>query len=312
MRKNTFRLGQNVPSSYLDAFETALSAAAGVAPRVSLGEGDLAFEVQLPVEFGAVRDDLLLQARSALAAIVDMDDAVRTSNSDSEDDERLATLRVYEFFVELEYFATAVNSQWSEFFTADGKGIWRHRGKTMPWMRDWRSGATPAIVAVDAAYAEDRSSAAAVYFADWSGLHAQAKQGIAKEGAPPPYEPGAFYKRELPLLMELLDQALIPVSTIVVDGYVWLSADGKPGLGARLYEALGRCVPVIGVAKTKFRDDTWSQPVRRGASDAPLYITSVGIDRADAARRMVNMSGEGRTPKLISQADRLARSIVAS
>ena len=34
-------------------------------------------------------------------------------------------------------------------------------------------------------------------------------------------------------------------AVIVVDGYVWLP-DGRPGLGAHLYESLARCAAVVG------------------------------------------------------------------
>jgi deoxyribonuclease V len=309
MRKNTFRLSQNPPSFYLESFdERKLVTTTSGEAYIPVGEGDLAFEVHLAVEFGAVRSDLLTQARSVLAQIVAMDDAARASNPDSEEDEQLAAVSVYDFFAELEYFSTTVNSQWTEFFTPAGDGGWRHRGKTLPWMQSCSVKSTPAILAVDVAYAESCSAAAGVCFADWSSEIAVNEFSVRVDGAPPAYEPGAFYKRELPMLMALLDQAPVPVSTIVIDGYVWLGGDGRPGLGARLHESLARRVPVIGVAKTKFHDDTWSQAIRRGASEAPLYVTGAGIDRTDAARRIARMSGAARIPALLKQADDLARS----
>jgi deoxyribonuclease V len=307
MRKNSFRLGQRPPSFYLERFDERRLIVNREA-YIEVGEGDLAFEVHIPLEFGAVRTDLFEQARSALAQVVAMDDVARASNPDSEEDEQLAALSVYEFFAELEYFSTTVNSQWTEFFTPTGDGGWRHRGKTLPWLQSWSVKAAPAILAVDAAYGESGSAAAGVYFADWTSDSALRIFSVRFDGAPPAYEPGEFYKRELPVLMALLDQAPIPVSSIVVDGYVWLSGDGRPGLGARLHEALARRVPVIGVAKTKFHEDAWSQPVRRGASETPLYVTGVGVDRTDAARRIERMNGAGRIPTLLKQADDLARS----
>jgi deoxyribonuclease V len=313
MRKNTFRLGARPASSYLERFNPAEFKIAGQerTAYAEVGEGDLAFEVHLPVEFGAIRLDLSDRARSALSQIVAMDDAARASNSDSEDDEQLAALTVYEFFAELEYFSTTVNSQWTEFFTPDGDGRWRHRGKVLPWMPSWLAKSKPAILAVDVAYSQNAAAAAGVYFADWTSEVALRTFSVRVDGAPAAYEPGDFYKRELPLVMTLLDQAPIPVSTIVVDGYVWLSSEGRPGLGARLYEALARRTPVIGVAKTKFQNDTWSQSIRRGASEAPLYVTAAGIDRADAARRIERMSGDGRIPTLLKQADALTRAALS-
>src|SRR4051812_8227741 len=61
-----------------------------------------------------------------------------------------------------------------------------------------------------------------------------------------PYEPGAFYRRELPCLLAVLELVKTPLEAVVIDGYVWLSRDLRPGLGARLHEALGGTTPVIG------------------------------------------------------------------
>ena len=52
---------------------------------------------------------------------------------------------------------------------------------------------------------------------------------------------------------------------MIIDGYVWLDAHHRPGLGAILHEALTRRVPVVGVAKTMFGDAlSWCIPVVRG------------------------------------------------
>lgn len=315
MRRNSYRLGKHPSAYYLERYDdSALSVGRDTAfTSVRSDDPDLQFEVHLPVEWGEVRADLKPLARSLLSRIVELDDLVRASHDDvHDDDERLAVVIVREFYCEFRYFATAWNSDWIEYFTRDASAEWRHRGKALPWMRDWCVKNEPAIVAIDGAYGETRSAAGGVYFREWMSDHPVGLCTVAIEGEPPPYEPGAFYKRELPLILAVLDQAPMPISAVVVDGYVWLSADGKPGLGARLHEALGRSIPVIGVAKTTFRDDKWSVQVRRGSSTAPLYVTSVGINPADAARFISGMSGEGRTPKFISLADRRARSCIAS
>jgi deoxyribonuclease V len=312
MRKNTFRLGAHPSSYYLERFNADKLRIAGAenTAHATVGEGDLAFEVHVPVEFGAVRADLAVDAHAALSWIVEMDDAARASNADSADDEQLAALTVREYFAELEYFSTTVNSQWTEFFTPDPAGGWRHRGKFLPWMPTWLAKSKPCILAVDAAYGEAKSVTAGVWFSDWSADAVAHTRSLRLDGALPDYEPGEFYQRELPPIMALLDQAPSPVSTIVVDGYAWLG-ESRPGLGARLFEALGRGVPVIGVAKTKFHDDTWSLPLKRGESDAPLYITAAGLDRTDAARRIARMSGPYRIPTLLKQVDDLARKALA-
>ena len=51
-----------------------------------------------------------------------------------------------------------------------------------------------------------------------------------------PYEPGAFYKRELPCLMRLLDEVDRALEAVVVDGYVTLGPDQRYA-GARLAPA---------------------------------------------------------------------------
>lgn len=70
------------------------------------------------------------------------------------------------------------------------------------------------------------------------------------------YESGAFYKRELPCLLSIIDK--IPLNPdkdiVVIDGYVFLSDDGKLGLGGYLYKELDKKTPVIGVAKNNFHN----------------------------------------------------------
>jgi hypothetical protein len=114
---------------------------------------------------------------------------------------------------------------------------------------------------------------------------------------------------------------------IIVDGYVWLGvkANGKsavslparrpdfsepsrlrPGLGARLWEALSRQVPVIGVAKSRFKAAPAISVFRR-ASQRSLYITSAGVPPHEAAFAIVAMHGSGRMPDLLERTDHLAR-----
>jgi deoxyribonuclease V len=109
------------------------------------------------------------------------------------------------------------------------------------------------IACLDAAYAETAASAACALFPAWDAP-APGRVLTWRQGAAAPYEPGAFYKRELPLLLAVLAQAARLPTTVVIDGYVRLDAERRPGLGAILHEAMGRCIPVIGVAKTSFGD----------------------------------------------------------
>lgn len=121
-----------------------------------------------------------------------------------------------------------------------------------------------------------------------------------------PYQPGRFYLRELPPLRAVLEGAA-GLALIVVDGYVDLDPDGRPGLGARVYAEFA--VPVIGVAKTAFRTATHAAQVRRGRAARPLYVTAAGMSVVAAVRLVEKMSGPFRVPDALRLADRLARGI---
>jgi deoxyribonuclease V len=90
-----------------------------------------------------------------------------------------------------------------------------------------------------------------------------------------------------------------------VDGYVLLGPN-RPGLGARLFEALGNSIPVIGVAKTYFQGSR-AASVRRPGSDRPLFVTAVGVDLGLAAEQIARMHGPFRIPTLLRRVDQLAR-----
>lgn len=169
------------------------------------------------------------------------------------------------------------------------------------------------IAALDVCYRADTAlpvppaaAAAVVLFRRWSDA-AEAASQVVPVAEVAPYEPGAFYRRELPCLLAALAAASTPLTAVVVDGYVWLSADGRPGLGARLFEALGQATPVIGVAKTSFAGSTFAEPVLRGTSARPLYVTAAGVDMQTAAQWVRDMAGPHRVPTLLQRADRLCR-----
>lgn len=164
------------------------------------------------------------------------------------------------------------------------------------------------LVALDVAYADARGYAVAITFPDWASDAVSAVHTATLDQVPA-YEPGAFYKRELPCLLAVLAAVdLATVRAVVVDGYVTLGAEGRPGLGQHLYEALGRRVPVVGVAKTRFAGVAPQVvPVLRGQSQNPLYVTSVGLPVAEAARGVAAMHGAYRFPALLKQLDDLTR-----
>ncbi len=162
------------------------------------------------------------------------------------------------------------------------------------------------IAILDVAYTHDAAGVGCVLAESWTAPAPSAEVARRVPGIPNEYEPGSFYKRELPLLLTVIQGLKAGPDAYVIDGYVWLGPD-KPGLGARLFEALGAHVPVIGAAKTPFRDDTWSAPVLRGQSQRPLLVTAAGMDAAKAAALVSGMHGAHRVPTLLRRADRLAR-----
>lgn len=161
------------------------------------------------------------------------------------------------------------------------------------------------IVCVDVDYREAEVVAAAVGFTRWTDEHAIAEVVVTSDAPPAPYEPGRFYRRELPHLVGVLALLPPPLDAVIVDGYVWLGA-GNPGLGAHLHAALGGATAVIGVAKTAYAGADALEVVR-GTSTRPLYVTAVGVDANEAAEHVRTMHGEHRIPTLLRRVDQLCR-----
>lgn len=164
------------------------------------------------------------------------------------------------------------------------------------------------IACIDVHYTESMATTALIVFEHW--LSSVALNAFVYKGAcSTEYESGAFYKRELPCLMDALAASCCEPETILIDGYVWLDGNAaapKPGLGAHVYENLGKKVPIIGVAKNPFQE--WrGEEVIRGTSLRPLFVTAAGIDTATAAQYVRNMHGNDRLPTMIKLADQVAR-----
>ncbi|WP_020474136.1 endonuclease V [Zavarzinella formosa] len=165
------------------------------------------------------------------------------------------------------------------------------------------------IACLDVQYTDDRVLAACVVFRGWKAEKPLTETVVAIEGVAA-YEPGQFYRRELPCLLRALEG--ISPDIIIVDGYVWLGGEDHPGLGAHLYEAWGRRAVVVGVAKTRFHSATLAVPVCRGESRSPLYVTAVGMDANQAAECVAGMNGPYRVPNLLKRVDQLCRGMVAA
>lgn len=125
------------------------------------------------------------------------------------------------------------------------------------------------------------------------------------------YIPGEFYKRELPGILQLLEQLELKAADIIVlDSYVYLDDAGKPGLGAYLYKALNQKYPVIGVAKKHFRTlGENARKVLRGDSAKPLFVTTAGYDVDLAAQQITDMVGKYRMPDILRLVDQLSKGI---
>ena len=161
------------------------------------------------------------------------------------------------------------------------------------------------IVCLDVHYRDPGAVAAGLWFQLWpdSTSTAEVVLPIAQVA---PYQSGQFYLRELPCLLAVLEKGP-PAEIIVIDGYVWLGDERRPGLGAHLYQALHGKVAVIGVAKTSYTGATLAQELRRGTSGSPLYITAAGMDVAEATRHIAEMHGPYRIPTLLKRVDQLCR-----
>jgi deoxyribonuclease V len=159
-------------------------------------------------------------------------------------------------------------------------------------------------VAVDVHYPDSGGARAALVSARDSRFSDIVEERLRVLSEVAPYQPGKFFERELPALRAVLD-GIGSLAMVIVDGYVDLDPDGRPGLGAHLYAESG--VPVVGVAKTAFRTATHAVEVRRGAADRPLYVTAAGVPVQAAATLVADMAGPFRLPDALRRVDALSR-----
>lgn len=168
------------------------------------------------------------------------------------------------------------------------------------------------ILAIDVYYKENLAKSVGVLFKKWNDPE-PCKIISSYMQDPKEYEPGSFYKRELPCIMELLNHTDIKaIDIIIVDGYVYLNSDKKAGLGYHLYTSLSNNIPIIGVAKTAFHNNNGDEvvkEVRRGVSNKPLFITAEGIELDIATECIEKMHGEYRIPTLLKLLDTYTKKI---
>jgi len=162
------------------------------------------------------------------------------------------------------------------------------------------------ILAVDVHYSKDQAVAAGVVFETWQDEQAQKECFSLVEGVAD-YEPGKFFKRELPCILKLIADHQLRPDCILIDGYVFLDGHSEAGLGKYLYDTLDGAASVIGIAKKRYKNIDAKYEIYRGASRKPLYITAVGMDVDQAKRNILTMHGKYRLPTIIKRVDQLCR-----
>lgn len=164
------------------------------------------------------------------------------------------------------------------------------------------------ILAFDTYYFEEKAKTVCMALENWTDdenykIYTETLENVEE------YRSGEFYKRELPCILSLFRKLQIEnVGIIIIDGFVFLDDNQKPGLGGRLYKELESKIPIVGVAKTNFATiEKNKRQLLRGESKNPLYITAVGIDLDKATALIESMSGENRIPTLLKTLDMLTK-----
>ncbi len=164
------------------------------------------------------------------------------------------------------------------------------------------------LYAFDSYYFDDKAKTVCFAFENWTDENPlQIFTEIIESNEE--YEPGAFYKKELPCILDVLTKInLKNEDIIIVDSYVILDDEGKFGLGGYLYEKLDKKNAIIGVAKTRYARNTLHvAEVLRGESKNPLFVTAIGTDLQVAAENVKNMAGEYRIPTILKKIDTLTK-----
>ena len=159
---------------------------------------------------------------------------------------------------------------------------------------------------VDVHYHDDRAVAACILFNDWTDSIPAACYHTTISN-PAPYIPGKFYLRELPCILAVLRLVRETIEAVLIDGHVWLDNRQSPGLGAHLYDGLNQTIPVIGIAKSRYKRSEAADEIMRGKSKNPLYVSAVGLDQGVAASWIVKMHGRFRLPTLLRIVDQISK-----
>lgn len=176
------------------------------------------------------------------------------------------------------------------------------------------------IVAFDTYYYEGYSYTVGGVFESWSSSEVSYYVTSKRDCIDAEYKSRELYKRELPCIMQCLSLLnLETIDTIIVDGYAWLSDDGKElvkGLGARLYDNIkmvyGVDKEIVGIAKNPYHVKIPNCfEVRHGVeSEKPLFVTCSNADYAEYYSVLVGrMDGEYRIPTILKNVDTKSREL---
>ncbi len=164
------------------------------------------------------------------------------------------------------------------------------------------------ILAIDVYYYNEKAKSVGVIFQHWTdALPIDIKTSYTHNILA--YEPGNFYKRELPCILDLLATVnMSTINTIIIDGHVYVDNMGTYGLGGKLYEALQNTIPIVGIAKNAFASNNENTiPIQRGDSKKPIYVSAIGMDVHTIALEVQHMHGIFRMPTLLTILDQETR-----
>ncbi|NRF67792.1 endonuclease V [Aquincola sp. S2] len=152
----------------------------------------------------------------------------------------------------------------------------------------------------------DGAWAAAVAFDEWDALE-PVRTYLSRIATVEKPARGELDLRALPCLLQLLREHALEPDVIVIDGAVHLDAADTPGLGRRLYDALGGRTTIIGVSTKSMPGLPAQFEVFREEEARPVIVTCVGLDLGAAKARIRAMHGKRRVPTLLKLVARMAR-----
>lgn len=177
------------------------------------------------------------------------------------------------------------------------------------------------IVAFDTYYYNGFSYTVGGVFKSWGDKEVSYYATSVRTCIDAEYKPGELYKRELPSIMQCLANLNIDtIDIIVVDGFVWLSEDGKTltkGLGAHLQDAIfnkyNTKKTIVGIAKNRYHVKIPDcVDLERGLISAkPIFITCSETCFTEFYSTQVKiMHGDYRIPSIIKAVDTKTRELM--